>query len=400
MIYLRFIFILLSTFFTLQTISAQHGASFPIPDTDLYNSSPYIRRGTANAGWASHTSVAFIKGNRMVSAFINRGNGPRGSGGNLQLICWDLVGINKINRRGDITAGKVIDVKIIKGLGDDVVVAVKTPQNQLKLIWYGVIFNGALVRKADIQLGRINRFEIIRTKRVSRGYDFVTVTQGDGNRLKIITWKLDYNQDAIVRKGNKEIGAILDVKVAQAKNFGGIYTAIKGSQGRLKVIPWNISEDGRNITRGRDQEAPRIQEVFSLESMKQGACVAVRDEQGETRIITFKSSSDGDIIKRQETLVWGRVRNLKLLSTPHGASSHLSAIIEGADDKLKLIALSMNPGGSNLQRLGSSAADRASFMDAAGVSRSYVNEDARDTIVTSFRDGSGNLRLITWDTAW
>jgi hypothetical protein len=35
---------------------------------------------------------------------------------------------------------------------------------------------------------------------------------------------------------------------------------------------------------------------------------------------------------------------------------------------------------------------------ASSVSRSYVGNDPRDMILTTLKDASGNLKLITWDT--
>jgi hypothetical protein len=106
------------------------------------------------------------------------------------------------------------------------------------------------------------------------------------------------------------------------------------------------------------------------------------------RVITWESSSGGDITARRVTVVDGAVSEIDLLSTPL-AGSNLTAVVRDSEGSLRLIGLLMNGNGSNLRRIGSSKAGAASRIAAAGVSRSYVGLDPRDMVLTALRNSEG-----------
>jgi hypothetical protein len=85
------------------------------------------------------------------------------------------------------------------------------------------------------------------------------------------------------------------------------------------------------------------------------------------------------------------------LGSPH-ASSNLTSVVRDSEGELLLIGWRIDANGSNVRRLGSSKAGAASKVAASSVSRSYVGNDPRDMILTTLKDASGNLKLITWDT--
>ena len=131
--------------------------------------------------------------------------------------------------------------------------------------------------------------------------------------------------------------------------------------------------------------------------LRQGVAAAVKDGEGRLRMLTWSVSSNGDIGARRGTYIAREVSEISLVDTPH-SESNLTAVVRNAEGDLQLIGYAINDNGSNLRRVGSSVAGGASKISAAGVSRSYPGNDPRDMILTSLRDSSGNLRLISWDT--
>lgn len=369
------------------------GGEFTNNDFKIIHPSPFLRRATMDAGSIRKVDVAFISGDRFVTALID-------SDHKLKLISWDLIGLDNIIRREDIEAGIVSDVQVIKGQSDDVVVAVKALNGELKLIWYGITPSGAFSRRAEISAGLIMELDLLRTGNLPRlDFSFVTVVRDATSNLKIIAWDLrsTLSGSSIIRRGDVQAGRVSSLSSSPAENFRGLYTAVRDNDNNLKIIPWRISSNGMSITRGQDISAGEINGKISIVAINQGACIAVGDSENNTRIITVESTSDGDIIERKSTLVLNEVREVNLLSTPN-AGSNISAIVKDSEGDLRLIGLLINRDGSNLRRIGSSVAGNASQISADGVSRSYPGNSPRDMILTALSDSNGNLKLIAWDT--
>jgi hypothetical protein len=190
---------------------------------------------------------------------------------------------------------------------------------------------------------------------------------------------------------------VSSLAMATARNFDGVFTAVRDGNQNLLVIPWKISADGYTITRGDSGSAGEIKQEISVAALARGVAVAVVDNDGDLRVKTWESSTGGDITAQRDTIVEGAVSEIELLSTPL-SGSNLTAVVRDSEGNLRLIGLLMNDNGSNLRRIGTSKAGAASRIAAAGVSRSYPGLDPRDMILTALRDSEGELKLITWDT--
>ena len=359
----------------------------------MVHASPYLRRASASAGSIKDADAVFLTGNRAVTASIGANNN------HLKLITWDLVGVDTINRRADIEAGAVKQVAIGEPASNHVLAAVRQTDNVLKMIAYRVGPTGLLTRVADTTAGVIGDLAAATTT-FGGNSRMVTAVRTQAGNLKLIAWDIQIGNDgssSIVRLGEASGGAVSALAISRARNFNGVYTAVRDQAEQLKVIPWTLSSDGNLITRGADDTAGRIGTVLDVEPLAQGVAAAVRDDDGNLRLITWSSSSAGDIGARRDTAIAGGISDVKLLGAPH-AGSNLTTVVRDADGKLLLIGWRINDNGRNVRRLGSSAAGAASRLSAASVSRSYVGNDPRDMILTTLKDADGNLKLITWDT--
>lgn len=354
----------------------------------------YFKRATASAGWTNQPKVAFINSNRAVTALIQKGSGPRGSNGKLKLITWDLIGQSKINRKDDIENNiRPLEIQMVKGMSNDVVVAVRDQLKMVKLMWFTVNAGGVLALKAEKNVGTANNFQLLRSKALGRDYDLTVVLRNLGGRMVISTWDLRLSNTAtysIQRKGERFAGQLKGFKAASAKNFNGIFTAIRRTNNNLKLINWKISQSGTSITRGGDHEAGYTKKIYSVSAIREGACVALSNSEGKPQIISYESSSNANTVTRKKTLYWNDSKSIQLISSPH-AGSFLTAAIIGGNQKTKLIGLGMSNKGANLRRIG----DREDITTHQLHIDSY-NRSGNDALLTAVTDASGNLKLTLW----
>jgi len=366
-------------------------ANTPSCGFKMIHASPYLRRHDAGAGTIKQVDPLFLSSSRAVTAVIDSDN-------KLKLISWSVAGLGRLIRKHDISAGVVKEVRIAEPASNYVLVAVQGAQDELKLIAYAVTATGALVRKAEHTAGPISELEMVETRGPDR--EVVTAIRDSEGNLKLIAWDLEFTSGggvSIVRLGQAQAGAVSSLSLTRARNFNGVFTAVRDGENNLKVIPWRLSANGKTITRGNAGGGGEIKQNLSVAALAAGVAAAVRDSDGNLRVITWASSSSGDIDARRDVLVAGKVSEIDLVATPH-AGSNLTAVVRDSQGDLRLISLLMDGDGTRLRRAGSSRAGTASRIAAAGVSRSYPPNDPRDMILTALRDSDGNLKLITWDT--
>jgi hypothetical protein len=358
----------------------------------MVHPSPYLRRGSAAAGAVRDVDTVFLSANRAVTALVD-------SDRNLKLISWDLVGLDNIIRKAEISAGAVKDVQIVEPLGNHVLVAVRGQDDELKMIAYRVAFNGSFSRVADSTAGKISALAMTATNGSDRKAVTAVREEQSGN-LKLIAWDVQVANNgttSIVRLGDTSVGSVSAISVAPARNFNGVFTAVRDSDNNLKVIPWRLSNNGNTITRGADASAGRVGNQIAIAPLAQGVAAAVQDSEGKLRIITWSVSQSGDVGARRETAIAGNVSEISLLGAPL-AGSNLTTVVRNASGSLLLIGWAINDNGTSLRRVGSSLAGAATNISADSVLRSYPGKDPRDMILTALRDGENNLKIVTWDT--
>jgi len=123
----------------------------------------------------------------------------------------------------------------------------------------------------------------------------------------------------------------------------------------------------------------------------------MKDSQNKLRVISWTVTSSGNMSTRRDEVVGGGVSEIRMIDTPNAGSNLTVAVRDGSGDML-LIGFAVNNDGTDLRRMGSSKAGAATKISLHGVSRSYSGLDPRDMVLTSLRDDSGELKLITWDT--
>ena len=353
----------------------------------IIEASPYLRRADAAAGDVTGTSTLFLSGNRAVTATIGESNS------NLKLITWDLVGLSTLDRGGEIEAGPVKEVYLGEPLNGYVLAAVRQQDDMLKMIAFQVGPTGNLLRRADFPAGKVTALDMATTTDVNRRS--VTAVRDEDGNLKLIAWDIELASNgtaSIVRLGQAGAGRVSALSVSRAKNFTGVFTAVRDHANDLLVTPWKLSADGRSLSPGASGSGSTVGVHLDVAPLAAGVAAAVQDSDGKLRIITWSVNSNGDIGERRGLNVAGDASEITLLTAPH-AGSNLTTVVRGSDGRLYLIGWKVDGDGRNLRRLGSSRAGAASRISADSVSRSDG-----DLIMTSMRATGGELRLITWDT--
>lgn len=371
-------------------------ANNPICQFKAILASPFLRRGTALAGSVrSEMDVAFDSGNRMVSATLGQ------SDRRLKLIVWDLVGNAEITRRGQMVDAAAKEVVLVKIAPDTMLAALRLTDDRLRMVAFHIGALGTVNKLAQRTFGQISALDMALVPGTNRRA-VVAIRTKDG-RLKLIAFdtRTEVNgaevETFIDRLGEIEGDAISHVAVTHMRGSNGVYAAQRDAGGRLRVTPYRLSADGLRFTQRNSATAGAIGAFFDVAPLASGVAVSVQDGQGKLRTMTWRKRRNDNLDpERRATVVDFPVLDISLVTTPHG-SSNFAAIVRNGDGNLELVGFASNAQGDLLRRVGGSVIGRTSNVAVAAVSRSFPGLDPRDYIVTGSRDGSGELRLITWD---
>jgi hypothetical protein len=317
--------------------------------------------------------------------------------GNAKLIVWDQVGIDTINRRGSFSLGAAKDVRLGLTSSNRFLVAIRQADDRLKVIAFAVTPDGRLVRRGEDLAGPISALDMATT--LGSNKRAVVAARGGDGRLRLISYAIGFSggTETVERMGTAVGPEISALSVSDAGNFRGVLTALR-VDGELLVLPWRMNAQGTSFTQGNAGEAGAVGANLDVARLAAGVAAAMIDSNGKLRIITWETNADGDVIgARKGTVTAHDGLQHKLLQSP-ASGSNLSSVMRGTDGRLYLVGWGVNADGSRLRRLSSARTGEAAALAADTRIRSFTGQDPREYLLTALRDGSGNLRLISWDT--
>lgn len=355
--------------------------------------SPYLRRVSAGAGAvAPDLDVAFLTSLRVVTGSISQTDGTA------KLIVWDTIGKSTLNRRGDFELGAAKELKFGLISSTSFLVALRQADNRLKVIAFQVAPTGQLVRRDDRLAGEISALDMTTTRGPSkRAVTAVCDAQG---RLRLIAWAKNGSADGsleVERLGQAVGPEISALAVASAGNFKGVLAAARVN-GSLKLLPWRMTGNGGGFAQGASASAGVIGPELDVARLAGGVAASMIDGAGRLRIITWKTSPDGDIVGPRKGKLTAHRGNRQVLLQSPAAGSNLTSVMRGSDGLLYLIGWAVDDDGSRLGRLGSSKAGAIKGQAADAVIRSFAAFDPREFTLTAVIDSSDALKLISWDT--
>jgi astacin len=233
--------------------------------------------------------------------------------------------------------------------------------------------------------GAVSDIAVIR----HRTQQVVTAVRTQENTLKLISWQVS-NDGSVSRLGDSgdQAGAASDIDIAHGSRY---VVACRTAAGKLKLISWNVSDAGA-ITRAGDSddqagEASLISVVAMADRLFITAC---RTAEGTLKLISWRLNDNGSLTRLADSgIAAGAVSEISVVGIPSGGGGRLVTSVRTSAGKLKLIVWSVSAAGA-FDRLGDSG-------DQAGTATMIRSvRDNHGHILTSVRTGEGNLKLISW----
>jgi hypothetical protein len=313
----------------------------------------------------------------------------------LLLIQWQvdaLGGLLRLNDSG-IQAGNASHISIARG--NAYVTAVRSGSGNLLLISWNVGPNGIQrLNDSGDQAGNATLCRIVKLSATT----FLTACRAENGNLLLLTWKANTN-GSFTRLATSEAGAVSEISLTRLKKSGSnqlVATTVRAADGRVLSIVWAISSNGNNIARRGDSgtamgEATQVSSVWS----KNQLVVSCKTESGNLLVMTFSVSGDGSTINRLSDSgnQAGKISENAMIARPYGVLSAVRA----STGNLLLIKWQQSSNGT-LSRFGDSGTDQAGTASNVTVGPLLPILGTNNApIVTSIRDSTGKLLLITWD---
>jgi hypothetical protein len=216
------------------------------------------------------------------------------------------------------------------------------------------------------------------------------VRDGSGN-LKLITWRISSDGKSItrLRDSGQEAGAVSLVDIALAGNKGFI-TAVRDSVGRLKLIGWHVDISTGNVWRGNSDTSEGAVSFIKMISWSDSrVIIAVGDGGGNLVLKNWEMKSNGALSRVGDTALQDQPAGaISFVALARIGDSNIITAVRDDNGNLKLITWEVLSHGG-IKRLSPSGqqAGAISLVDICG---------AAGNLVTAVRDGNGNLKLITW----
>lgn len=218
---------------------------------------------------------------------------------------------------------------------------------------------------------------------------------GDGH-LRLRSWEID-DQGKLSRRGllalDTRVTAVSVTSLFSGEFFDGLVVAVRDGNGRLQVLTFDISDGGRDISL-RDRVVEGEVADVAIESLSPGrdACiVALRDSDGNLRVIRYDIDGNGSIQRRGHS-IGGSVREIAV-SRAHGLD--WGAVVAMRDGQENLRIIPFEAMGDRMLRLGGVTAGQASHI---AIDRSQITIDGRDFVIAGLIDADSKARLISFCT--
>jgi len=343
-----------------------------------------LRKGSAEAGRVSEIAVIRSRAQELVTAV-------RTADETLKLIPWAVSNDGSISRLGNgAEAGEASHIDIARGRL--FVSACRTAEDNLKLISWEVEEGGTVRRRGENSdpAGDARNNKIIALSNTL----FVTAVRTASGNLKLIAWELA-NNNALERRDDSadEAGAVTEISLVRvspdATGNHRVVTSVRGGDGELVLITWSISTNGRTIKRlsFNHGQAGRVNMIRSVTTSGR-LVTSARDSSGDLLLITWNVEGSGNLTRLADSHGQaGTILDNALMSRSSGV---LSAV--HVTTGLRLIAWRTTAQGA-LERIADSG-DQADEASPIVLCQEPLTGVA--PIITAGRTKSGNLELISW----
>ncbi len=196
----------------------------------------------------------------------------------------------------------------------------------------------------------------------------------------------------IIKRSEASAGAVTEVAIAHL-NGGRHVTAVRDAQGNLKLIRWDIHPDTKQLERKGEASAGAISKLALVDQsvgVKERVATAVRDSDGNLKVILWDARANGEVIRVGEASA-GAISDVALVKLDDG---HFATAVRDSEGKLKLIVWNVDSDGK-VTRGPDASAGAVSDLALAKISAPTTDFDAY--VLTAVKDSTGNLKVIAWD---
>lgn len=287
-------------------------------------------------------------------------------------------------RRGDSAnqAGEIRSNACIRHRTSQVISAVRTSSNTLRLIAWQVDPSGAVNRTGDSG----NQVGISYEADIARGDRYVVACRTAAGTLKLISWDVNNAGTAINRRGDSanQAGSATLIRIG-ALAGNRFVTACRASSGDLVLITWRLEVDG-SLTRLHDSHgaAGQIHGLALTVLAPTRVATSVRASNGSLKVIAWEIAANGTIDRLGDSgSLAGEASQIASCLDEHG---HLITAVRAGNDSLVLIAWSIDAAGG-VTRLGDSAGQ-------AGETKEHDLMQRPGGVVAAVRTGAGTMKLV------
>lgn len=218
----------------------------------------------------------------------------------------------------------------------------------------------------------------------------ITAVRTASGTLKLISWQAG-TAGPITRLADSgtQAGDASSIDIARGSR---VVTACRTASGTLKLISWDVTANGTITRRGDSGSLAGAATAIKIEAVSNTLFVtACRTGSGTLRLISWRLNANGSFTRLADSgNAAGAISEVSLLKLPFsGSAERVVTSVRDGDGDLKLIVWRVASTGA-FTRLG----DSGSLAGDATLIRSALDPGGR--VVTSCRTASGDLKLIVW----
>jgi hypothetical protein len=275
--------------------------------------------------------------------------------GQLRVYTFNTVS-DYINLGTTVTEGQASDPKVVAHDANNLVVAIRDSNSNLKLIVYSVTVSGGLIRRDDIVSDKVTAFDAALTSGIDKKI-FVAARRHSDNRLKLYSFDLDFSTGTprVVLEGTRlETDTVTRIAATGAINYTGAAVVVRTTGGSMKVLPYRVTGGG-SILAGITYQTGTVENGLDITAIPSGLVTAVRGDNGNLRVHSLETNANGDISGEKEVEHAGAVSDVRVIRTAGAAGGNVVTAVRDASGQLRLIGWSMASNGDKLRRSGSLA---------------------------------------------
>ena len=223
----------------------------------------------------------------------------------------------------------------------------------------------------------------IDTTESSDGQRIINAVRTLSGTLKLIAW----DADLLVRIGDSGVqaGEATLIQVARNRNSDRHVTACRTSSGTLKLISWDVSSTGAVVRRGDSGNQAGTVSIVRLAAVSNDFFVTAARDGTQLLLIGWRLNADGSLTRLVSSVLSDVASEIGIVRI---SDSRVATAIRDGSGALKVITWDVSS--TAIARI----ADSGTQAGAASLVRAVL--DGFGNVVTAVRDGGGQLKIIVW----